>query len=129
MKFNPVLLTAALLLITFTSFAQKTYFIKYKSNVPISVVETNISQKVLSNNLDDAPLALPTYDINYLAKGLGRGDEVLGRIVKVQFSENVAEANLNSILSLDPDIEYIQLSSTYQLDFVPNDSLLSQQWA
>ncbi len=129
MKFNPVLLIAALLFISIPTLAQKTYFIKYKSNVPINVVETNISQKVLSNNLSDAPLALPSYDLNYLAKGLGRGDEVLGRIIKVQFSENVDIANLNSILSSDPDIEYIQLSSTYQLDFVPNDSLLSQQWA
>ncbi|MEO8233767.1 MAG: S8 family peptidase, partial [Ignavibacteriota bacterium] len=129
MKFNPVFVITALLFITIPTLAQTTYFIKYKSNVPIDVVESNISQKILSNHLGDAPLALPEFNVDYLAKGLGRGDEVLGRIVKVQFSENVDPANLNSILSLDPDIEFIQLSSTYQLDFVPNDSLLSQQWA
>jgi subtilisin family serine protease len=128
MKFNQFLILATLLL-NIPSFAQTTYFIKYKSSVPINVVESNISQQVFSNNLGDAPLALPIYKLDYLAKGLGRGDEVLGRIVKVQFSENVDEANFNSILSSDPDIEYIQKSTTYQLDFVPNDSLISEQWA
>jgi subtilisin family serine protease len=129
MKFNPVYLLASIIFFTIPTLAQTTYFIKYKSNVPINVVESNVSQKIISNKLGDAPLALPNYEVNYLAKGLGRGDEVLGRIVKVQFSENVDEANINSILSNDPDIEYIQKSNTYQLDFVPNDSLLSQQWA
>ncbi|HCY77542.1 MAG TPA: hypothetical protein DHV28_16630 [Ignavibacteriales bacterium] len=129
MKFNRFLILAALILITIPSIAQTTYFIKYKSNVPIDVVESNISQQKLSNNLGDAPLALPTYNVNYLAKGLGRGDEVLGRIVKIQFSENVDEANFNSMLSTDSDIEYIQISTNYQLDIVPNDSLISQQWA
>ena len=69
------------------TFAQTTYFIKYKSNVPINVIESNVSQKIISNNVGDAPLSLPIYDLNYLAKGLGRGDEILGRIVKVQFSD------------------------------------------
>ncbi|MBK7629996.1 MAG: S8 family serine peptidase [Ignavibacteriales bacterium] len=129
MKFNPILFLASIIFIAIPTLAQTTYFIKYKSNVPISVVESNVLQKILSNNLGDAPLALPTYDVNYLAKGLGRGDEVLGRIVKVQFSEIVQEANFNTILSSEPDIEYIQKSNTYRLDFVPNDSLLSEQWA
>ena len=128
MKFNPVLIIASLIFTTIPTFAQTTYFIKYKSNVPIDVVESNISEQKLSNNLGDRPLALPEFNVNYLAKGLGRGDEVLGRIVKVQFSENVDETNFNSVLSSDPDIEYIQKSSTYQLDFEPNDSLFSQQW-
>ena len=127
MKFNPVFIIVSLIFTTIPTFAQTTYFIKYKSNVPIDVVESNISEQKLSN-IGDAPLALPQYNVNYLAKGLGRGDEVLGRIVKVQFSENVDETNLHSILSSDPDIEYIQKSSTYQLDVAPNDSLFSEQW-
>ena len=129
MKFNQFLILAALILITIPSFAQTTYFIKYKSNVPIDVVESNISAQKISNNIAFRPLSLPEFNIDYLAKGLGRGDEVLGRIVKVQFSENVDEANFSSMLSMDNDIEYIQKSTTYQLHFVPNDSLVSQQWA
>ena len=130
MKFNWVILLATVLLLTITLNAQKTYFIKYKSSVPIDVVELNISQQRLSNNLGDAQLALPSYNINYLAKGLGRGDEVLGRIVKIQFSQDVDAANFNSIIVNDPDIEYIQEANIYKVDAItPNDSLLSDQWA
>src|SRR5690606_32828598 len=104
-------------------------FIKYKSNVPIDVVESNVSQQIFSNKIGDAPLALPDYNVDYLAKGLGREDEILGRIVKIQFSQGVDATNLSSILSNDPDIEYIQQSNLYQVDFTPNDSLVAQQWA
>lgn len=47
----------------------------------------------------------------------------------MNFSENVDEANFTSMLSSDMDIDYIQKSTNYQLDIVPNDSLISQQWA
>ena len=95
----------------------------------LNVVESNITEQKLSNSIAFRPLSLPEFNIDYLAKGLGRGDEVLGRIVKVQFSENVDEANFSSMLSSDTEIEYIQKSTNYQLDFVPNDSLISEQWA
>ncbi len=129
MKFNGLFILASLVLLTIPSFAQTTYFIKYKSDVSIDVVESNISEQKLSNSIAFRPLSLPEFNLDYLAKGLGRGDEVLGRIVKVQFAENVDEANLNSMLSSDSEIEYIQKATTYQLDFIPNDSLISQQWA
>lgn len=129
MKFNPFLVLAALIILTFPSIAQTTYFIKYKSNVPVSQVESNIIDQKFLNAIGDRPLSLPDYDVDYLAKGLGRDDEVLGRIIKVHFTENVNEASFNSILASDNDIEYIQKSNEYQLDFVPNDSLISQQWA
>ena len=130
MKFNWVILLAIVLFLTITSNAQKTYFIKYKSSVPIDVVESNVSQQRLSNNLGDAPLALPSYNINYLAKGLGRGDEVLGRIVKIQFSQDVDAANFSSMTINDPEIEYVHEANIYKVEAItPNDSLLSDQWA
>ncbi len=129
MKFNQFLILASLILLTIPSFAQTTYFIKYKSNVPIDIVDSKISDQIISNSIGDRPVSLPSYNVDYLAKGLGRGDEVLGRVIKVNFSENVDEANFTSMLSSDNDIEYIQKSTNYQLDIVPNDSLISQQWA
>ena len=129
MKFNWVLILSSLLYTTIPTFAQTTYFIKYKSNVPIDVVESNIIEQKFSNAIGDRPVSLPSYNVNFLAKGLGREDEVLGRIVKIQFSETVDEANLTSILSSDNEIEYIQKSTTYTMDLIPNDSLISEQWA
>ena len=92
----------------------------------LSPIFTN---RIISETIGDRPVSLPDFNIDYLAKGLGRGDEVLGRIVKVQFAENVDEANFSSILINDSNIEYIQASNVYQSDFVPNDSLISEQWA
>jgi subtilisin family serine protease len=109
--------------------SQTTYFIKYKNSVPISSVDLKVTEQRFSEVVNDRPVSLPEFNVNYLAKGLGRGDDVLGRIVKIQFSENMDEANFSSMLSSDSEIEYIQKSTTYKMDFVPNDSLVSQQWA
>ncbi|MBK7377640.1 MAG: S8 family serine peptidase [Ignavibacteriales bacterium] len=117
------------LILTISNFAQTTYFIKYKNSVSIDMVDQKISQQKISDILTNRPVSLPSFNINYLAKGLGRGNEILGRIVKVQFSENVEEEKLISILSSDTDIEYIQKSINYSMDIIPNDSLISQQWA
>ena len=121
MKFNWVIFYTALVFITIPSLAQTTYFIKYKSNVPIDVVESNISEKKLSNSVGFRPISLPDFNVNYLAKGLGRGDEILGRIVKVQFAQDVSESSLNSILANDPDIEYIQAVSYTHLTLPTSD--------
>ncbi len=117
------------LILTISNFAQTTYFIKYKNSVSFAAVDQKISEQKMGDVLTNRPVSLPSFTLNYLAKGLGRGDEILGRIIKVQFSDDVEEANLNSILSPDSDIEYIQKSTTYTMDLIPNDSLISQQWA
>jgi subtilisin family serine protease len=127
MKFN--LVFSILLFFNLSIYSQTTFFIRYKSNVPLSVVEQKIMEKKISNTLENRPISLPGFEINYLAKGLAKGDEVLGRIVTIHFNEKVEENFLNNLLNQDPDIEYIQVSNTYQVDAIPNDSLVSQQWA
>lgn len=129
MKFNSLVLLFTISISSLT-FAQSTYFIKYKDNVSITEVDRKVTEQSISNSVGLRNSSLPEFDVNYLAKGLGRGDEVLGRIIKVHFSAEVDEQNITSILSLDPDIEYIQRSTTYQVNgLIPNDSLVSQQWA
>jgi len=115
------------ILFSFNSYSQSTYFIRYKDYVPFTEVDRKVNEQAFSDVVSD--LSLPEYDVNYLAKGLGRGDEVLGRIIKVHFADDVDEANFTSMLASDPDIEYIQKSTTYKINYVPNDSLVSQQWA
>ena len=50
MKFNRIFVLASLFFITIPTFAQTTYFIKYKSTVPINVVESNIIEQKFSNS-------------------------------------------------------------------------------
>jgi subtilisin family serine protease len=115
-------------LISSTAYSQVTYFIKYKDNVPASKVDQNVTQQKFSDAVINKSVFIPEHNINYLAKGLSRGDEVLGRIIKVEFSEDISE-DIFSQLTNDPDIEYVQKSTTYKVDVTPNDSLISEQWA
>ena len=55
---------------------------------------------------------------------------ILGRIIKVTFNNDVDEGNFScSCKVLITNIEYVQKATTYQINFTPNDSLISQQWA
>lgn len=127
MKFNLAL--SFLILYSFPIISQSTYFIKYKESVPLTEISLNVAENKFSTQLLNRPLSIPEFRVNYLAKGLAKEDEILGRIVKIQFNENIDEELLNSFLLADPDIEYIQRSITYQVNFIPNDSLVAQQWA
>lgn len=128
MKFNSLVLLLTFLTVTF-SYSQTTYFIKYKDNVSITEVDRRVADQRVSNSISFRNSLLPDFDVNYLAKGLGRGHAILGRIVKIQFTESVSESEFSSLLSSDPDIEYIQKANTYQINLMPNDSLAAQQWA
>lgn len=129
MKFKQFLLLTFILLSTFLLQAQTTYFIKYKSSVPVNTISQKIIQQKISDVVANRQIILPDYKMDYFAKGLGRGDDVLERIVKIQFLENVDSDNFNSMLSVDPEIEYIQQANTYSVDAIPtNDSLIAQQW-
>jgi subtilisin family serine protease len=108
--------------------AQSTFFIKYKSEAPQSYVNEKVSSKKV---FDDRLLKTgsPEYNVNYLARGIALQDEVLGRIIKVHFtSGDFQESEIVSLLN-DPLVEYVQEGRTYKIDYTPNDSLLSSQWA
>ena len=127
MKFK--LVFSILLFFNLSLFSQTTFFIKFKSNIPLSAIEQKIAEKKISNTLENRPISLPGFNISYLAKGLAKNDEILGRIVKIHFNEKVEENYLTNLINQDPEIEYIQVSNTYQIDAIPNDSLVAQQWA
>ena len=109
--------------------SQNTYFIKYKKSVAIREIDYKVTQQKLMPSVINSPLATELKSVNYLAKGLGREDDVLSRIIKVSFDKSVLETSIYSLKEIDPAIEYIQKSTTYKMDIVPNDTLLSRQWA
>lgn len=127
MKFK--ILIASILFFQIILFSQTTFFIKYKNTLPLSEVHRRITEKNISNLLENKPIALPTFEMNFLAKGLAKDDEELGRIVKIKFNDKVEESYLRSLITNDPEIAYIQVANIYEIDATPNDSLISQQWA
>ena len=121
----------ALLLIFYISqnfFAQTTYFIKYKHSVSFSAIEQKVQQQSFLPSGMQLPAAVEVKSVNYLAKGIVKSNDILGRIIKITFVEEVDENIFLQIQNLDNDIEYVQPSTTYQINFTPNDSLLNQQW-
>ncbi|WP_337871857.1 S8 family serine peptidase [Ignavibacterium sp.] len=127
MKFNLILST--LFIFNISLLSQTTFFIKYKSTVPLISVEQKIIEKKISNTLENRPVSMPEFSVNYFAGGLAKNDEVLGRIITIHFAEKVDNNYLSNLLNQDPEIEYTQVSNTYQIDAIPNDSLVSQQWS
>lgn len=119
-----------LLLISFNFvLAQTTYFIKYKQNVPLSDIQQKVQQDQFVPAGVQFNLQAETKSVDHLAKGIEKSDEVLGRIIKITFTDDVDEAVFLQLKNLDENIEYVQKATIYQINYVPDDSLLSQQWA
>jgi len=129
MKFSLWLIFLGVILSFSNLFSQNTYFIKYKDFVSHEEIDDKVSHQSLALDEAHSQLNEEIVSLNYLAKGIAKNYESLSRIIKVSFDEKLNEASIIGIKNSDPSIEYIQKSTTYQMDFVPNDSLLSEQWA
>ena len=128
MNYKTGLILILSLLFSSLLFPQSTYFIKYKDYVSKQEIESKIlTQQFLPAGRTFSFSSLPS-KVSYLAKGMVKQDEVLGRIIKVTFNKTVDEPSFLSLQNEDPTIEYIQPANTYQSEYVPNDSLVSNQW-
>ena len=110
-------------------YPQSTYFIKYKE----SVSKSEIHSKLINGSFIPAKTNLRINAVvksaEYLAKGIAKDDDIIGRIIKITFANNVEETTFLQLKNIDPTIEYIQKANIYKTDFVPNDFSLSEQWA
>ena len=128
MKFSVLLILSFLIFFIPYIYCQNTYFIKYKSTVSREQIIQKINEQKLLDTGAGLSKKANVKSIVYLAKGLGKNDEILSRIVKVTFDNTISESNVLSLQNSDPSIEYIEKSSVYKIDSVPNDSLVSEQW-
>ncbi len=128
MRYNQFLLI--LLLIAYSQLsAQTTYFIKYKENVSLSEIEQKVQQDQFVPAGVPFQIQSAVRSVDYLSKGIAKSNDVLGRIIKISFTNDVDEGAFLQLQSLDQNIEYVQKATNYQINFTPNDSLLAQQWA
>ncbi len=107
-----------LLLLISSSFAsaQTTYFIKYKENVPFAEIEQKVQQDQFIPSGSPFQIQTDLKSVDYLAKGIAK-------------SNDVDEGSFLQLKNLDENIEYVQKAVAYQINIVPDDSLVSQQWA
>lgn len=123
------LIILPLFLYSINTFSQQTYFIKYKANVSKSDLADKISKKQIINTTTSTSVQNADFKVDYFAKSFGKNIEPLSRIIKVTFNNTQDNSFILQMAAGDPDIEYIEPAHKYHVDIVPNDSLLSQQWA
>jgi len=129
MKCKTWFIVIGVLLTISNLYSQNTYFIKYNSSVAIQEIDNKVTEQKLMPYGINSPIDAELISVNYLAKGLARENEILSRIIKVSFDKSVLETSINNLKVIDPAIEYIQKSTNYKMDIVPNDTLVSEQWA
>ncbi len=107
----------------------QTLFIKYKETVSKTEVRERISSKEILTASKNTFLKTESVQAEYFGKGLAKDIDPLSRIIKLTFNSTQQAESFFSLALTDPQIEYVQQGTIYQIDFIPNDSLVSQQWA
>lgn len=130
MKSKLLFFLAAYLTTSTILFAQSnTFFIKYKETVSNSEIQDRVDRKEMLYGSKNSLINTESFTANYLAKGIAKEINQLSRIVKLNFSSSEQADNFLLAANGDPQIEYIQQGNVYKVDFTPNDSLSSEQWA
>jgi subtilisin family serine protease len=130
LKYFCFVLNVLFLLSTGNIYSQKTYFIRYKSNVQIDEVSSYARKKEIfatSSLLQKSTQLLQ--NVAVLSDCIKTTDAILSRILIVKLKQDIDSVTFKSILANSSDIEYVQAGHIYKVDFTPNDSLFSQQWA
>ncbi len=115
--------------IPFITYSQTTCFIKYKNSINPFVIENKLQTKNFFSSKSLQSISNKIITANYFARNLGKDDFNLSRIIKVTFPDHNSEQEFLDQIKNDPSVEYAQSSNLYKIDSIPNDSLVSQQWA
>ncbi len=66
--------------------------------------------------------------IDHFARNLGADDPVLSKIIKITLNNPSDSSSFLEEIRNDPQVDFIQRANVYKIDYIPNDSLLSEQW-
>ena len=111
-------------------YSQKTYFIRYKSNVQIGEVSSYARQKqIFASTTSLQKSTQLVKNVTVVSDCINTTDEVLSRILVVKLNQDVDSVTFASMLANSSNIAYVQAGHIYKVDFTPNDSLFSKQWA
>lgn len=103
-------------------------YLKFKDNVQVNI-PVNPDNSV---NLDDAPF-LDALRQQYDIKGMVRpfdlnNDQKLLRTFKLEFREIEKIEEIKSILTQNPDLEYVENVPMYYIEYTPNDSIYNKEY-
>ncbi len=121
-------LIVCFLIFNIASFSQNTFFIKYKSSVTKEEVASKLVTREIISSADNL-FSKEQIKVYPFAKGIAKENEIFGRIIKVTFPEALPSSQIIQVVSIDPEVDYIEPMIIYQIDYVPNDTLRGEQWA
>ena len=105
--------------------AQSKFFIKYKSDVSKVTIEQKLNTHQVIPQSQNALYKPIAYTAGYFAKGLGKDDEILSKVIKITFQTDVDLETVKNMLSADSDIEFVEPSHIYHIDQSLTTVLLS----
>ncbi|MFA6597653.1 MAG: S8 family serine peptidase [Ignavibacteriaceae bacterium] len=120
-----------LIILVFTSFkilSQDVYFIKFKETPDLVSLKLSI-QESYSNGYGNKKIQSNEITVNPFAKGIAKSIPALKNIIKISIPTKTDDTFWSNFKKKYPTVEYIQKQIIYKIDSVPNDSLISQQWA
>ncbi|MCK9425868.1 MAG: S8 family serine peptidase [Ignavibacteriaceae bacterium] len=112
----------------FKIFSQEVYFVKFTETADLLSLNIFIQDSYLSI-YGNKVFPLNEISINEFAKGKAKKIPSLKNIIKISFPSNTTDIFWSNFKKKYPAVEYIQKQTIYKVDSVPNDSLISQQWA
>ena len=118
-----------LLFLQSVAYTQTTYFIKYKNTVTVPTIETMIKENSFFKQGTGLNFEKNKVNSDFFAGRAARNIDELNRIVKLILPGELSPQQLENYIHENPEIEYIQKSTTYRINSIPNDSLINQQWA
>jgi subtilisin family serine protease len=112
----------------FKIFSQEVYFVKFHETPDLLLLKLSVQEAYFSA-YGNKVLPSNAILVNAFAKGKANKIPLLKNIVKISFPSNTNNNFWTAFKKKYPSIEYIQKQTIYKIDSVPNDSLISQQWA
>lgn len=113
---------------TIKIFSQEVYFVKFSEPPELLSLKTSVQQTYLTIQ-SNKNIPSKEVSVGQFAKGKGSKISSLKNIIKFSFPSNTNSEFWTSFRKKYPTVEYIQKQVIYKIDSVPNDSLISQQWA
>lgn len=109
--------------------AQNVVFVKYDKSVAPLVAKSRLQSTLERLSRTESSFSMDQVKIVPFAKGLGETIPELEGIMAIKTGKPETASFLLGSLQREENIEYVQIGARYQTDNVPNDSLVSTQWA
>ncbi|MFA4924475.1 MAG: S8 family serine peptidase, partial [Ignavibacteriaceae bacterium] len=109
-------------------FPQNVYFVKFKDPVDLRTLTLSV-QETYKNSAGKNNLSTNKISVDAFAKGIASHVPSLKNIIKISLPSITDDNFWADFKKKFTSIEYIQKQNIYRIDNVPNDSLISRQWA